>query len=461
MLSSVAPQTNYSLSNDGRPFELPASSWIRKNFSIQAQLRSARENKVPDHSTSPNPPLTQPTRWDEYSGEPTRNGAGRPSQVHPSTFDETLLNGRSYNVTISGGPDKHRKPSWSERAVKIGKDALSLDMRATRRSGSSKTARADSANDSRSNSYTAVKSLQTDSESDNSLGTTSNKIEPYLGPIDPDSVSPMMPSELMREYGNDDVSPIIADPEASSRFEAYAANSGANVQRVSSGGSIIRKPVGSSSHHNKENKVPAQVNSHFSWATTTNSDADSVNTSRTSRTVGPDQMQNSQSRFSWTTINTATDQQGSPPASPPPFPPPLDSRAWKTRHQAQHLQDETPNPTERKHMSGEKSLPQPPTISKTMNHVDALVAQRDDLSLQRRNIEKIMSQLQQIDKASPLEVDWSMKKANLKRLEDFKVCLEEVEREEHEVGRSLARARRKAEREEGVDSGLWVRRVTG
>jgi len=455
-------------------------------------VRSTRENKVGDHSSNsentnndrsgsfaayipalrrsasklvkstPSPPLAQATRWDEYSGEPTRNGAGRPSQVHPSTFDEAILNDRSYNVTISGGSDKHRKTSWSERAVKIGKDALSLDTRSSWKSGTGKTARADSTKDSRSNNYTAVKNLQTDSESDNSLGSNANKIESYLGPIDPDSVSPMMPSELMREYGNEDVSPIVTGAEATSRFETYAANSGANMQRVSSGGSIIRKPVGSAPHHNKENKIPAQLNSHFSWATMTDSDTDSVNTSRTSRTVGPDQMQNSESRFSWTTVNTAaTYQQDSPPASPPPFPPPLDSRAWKTNHQAQQLQDKTPNPPEHKHMSGEKSLPQPPTVSRTMNHVDALVAQRDDLSLQRRNIEKIMNQLQQIDKASPLEVDWSTKKANLKRLEEFKVCLEEVEREEHEVGRSLARARRKAEREEGVDSGLWVRRVTG
>lgn len=452
MLSSPgAAQAHYSLSNDAKPYELPASSWIRKNFSIQASKLI---------KTSPSPPLTQPTRWDEYSGEPTRIAAGRPSQVHPSTFDETLLNGRSYNVTISGGSDKNRKPSWSERAVKIGKDALSLDTRSTWKSGSNKNARADHAKHSHSNNYTAVKSLQTDSESDNSLGSKPNKIEPYIGPIDPDSVSPMMPSELMREYGNDDISPMVTGAEASSRFETYAANSGANVQRASSGGSIIRKPVGSASYHNKENKVPAQSDSHFSWATMTDSDADSVSTSRTSRTVGPDQMQNSQSRFSWTTVNTATDRQDSPSASPPLFPQPLDSRAWKTNHQAQRLQNNPPNPPEHKH-TGEKSLPQPPTVSKTMNHVDALVAQRDDLSLQRRNIEKIMNQLQQIDKASPLEVDWSTKKANLKRLEEFKVCLEEVEREEHEIGRSLARARRKAEREEGIDSGLWVRRVTG
>ena len=72
-----------------------------------------------------------------------------------------------------------------------------------------------------------------------------------------------------------------------------------------------------------------------------------------------------------------------------------------------------------------------------------------------------MNDLQQIENASPLVVDQKTRKANKVRLDEYKKRLEEIEIEEHEIGRAIARARRKAEREEGVDSGLWVRRVTG
>ena len=500
MLSSQTPHTTYSLSNDSRPFELPASSWTRNISSAQAQLRSARETRAVDRPptsennnnarsgslasyipalrrsasklvrTTPSPPLVQPTRWDEYSGEPTRNGAGHPSQVHPSTFDEALLNDRSYNVTICGGPDKTRKTSWSERAVRIGKDALSLDTRPPWKGGGGggRTARVDPVRDTQVNKYTAVKDLSksglpADSDSDTSLGSNPNKVDAYLGPIDSSSVSPMMPSELMREYGDDGVSPIASGAGVGSRLDTYTANTGANSQRTSSRGTIVRKPVASPSNSNKENQHPAQLNSHFSWTTMADSDADaeSIRTTRTPRTVAPDQMQSSDSRFSWTTVNTTTTyQQDGPLESPPPFPL-LSSRAWKTNNQAQYMPDKPLTPPEHKQMLDAKSLPEPPAVSKIMSHVDALTAQRDDLSLQHKNIEKVMKELQQIDRASPLEVDWSTKKANLKRLEECKVCVEEIEREEHEVGRALARARRKAEREEGIDSGLWVRRVTG
>jgi len=96
-----------------------------------------------------------------------------------------------------------------------------------------------------------------------------------------------------------------------------------------------------------------------------------------------------------------------------------------------------------------------------MTHIDNLIARREDLTVQRRNIQKVIQELKRIDVASPLDVDWKTRKENKKKLDERQERLEEIEREEHEVGRALARTRRKAEREEGIDSGLWVRRVTG
>ncbi|KAJ9621312.1 hypothetical protein H2203_007364 [Taxawa tesnikishii (nom. ined.)] len=115
-----------------------------------------------------------------------------------------------------------------------------------------------------------------------------------------------------------------------------------------------------------------------------------------------------------------------------------------------------PSPRQRNKIS-----PPPPTLSSTRTHIDALTAQRDDLSLQHANLQKLINSVLKVDLASPLVVDEKMRRAAKKRLEGLKERLGEVEREEHEVGRALARARRRVEREEGAESGLWVRRATG
>lgn len=86
--------------------------------------------------------------------------------------------------------------------------------------------------------------------------------------------------------------------------------------------------------------------------------------------------------------------------------------------------------------------------------------QRDDLELQRRNLQKAMKDFERIEIASPLVVDQKTRKENKQKLDQCQKRLEDIAIEEHDIGRALARARRKVEREEGIGSGLWVRRVT-
>lgn len=65
--------------------------------------------------------------------------------------------------------------------------------------------------------------------------------------------------------------------------------------------------------------------------------------------------------------------------------------------------------------------------------------------------------LENIEKASPLEVNFNQVRDAKKRLEDHRKRLDEVKLEEREIGVAISRARRK----EGEEEGLWVRRVTG
>lgn len=105
----------------------------------------------------------------------------------------------------------------------------------------------------------------------------------------------------------------------------------------------------------------------------------------------------------------------------------------------------------------------PPTLdSPAVSHTDALLVQQNDLLVQKKNIMKAIIDLERVEKASPMEVSFSTVRDAKRKLEDHRARLAEIEREEHEVGLALVRARRKEEKDEGYEgSGLWVRRVTG
>ncbi|GAB7356440.1 hypothetical protein MBLNU459_g7210t2 [Dothideomycetes sp. NU459] len=110
----------------------------------------------------------------------------------------------------------------------------------------------------------------------------------------------------------------------------------------------------------------------------------------------------------------------------------------------------------------EKALPLPPDMSRGGSPIEVLTAQRDDLGVQHANLQRVITELQKLDRASPLEVDEKSRRKNRQKLEEFIEKLEEVQREEHTVGMALARAVRRADRAEGGEgSGLWLRRVTG
>ncbi|KAF2772869.1 hypothetical protein EJ03DRAFT_254843, partial [Teratosphaeria nubilosa] len=102
-----------------------------------------------------------------------------------------------------------------------------------------------------------------------------------------------------------------------------------------------------------------------------------------------------------------------------------------------------------------KSLPPPPMPDGPQSHVEKLEAEEQNLKLRRRNAEKAIADLEKVEKASPLEVSFAAVREAKERLKEHRENLADIVRQEREVGISISRARRK----EGVDEGLWVRRV--
>ena len=109
----------------------------------------------------------------------------------------------------------------------------------------------------------------------------------------------------------------------------------------------------------------------------------------------------------------------------------------------------------------DKALPLPPNMGKEGTHVDALQAKSDELDRQVFNTQRVIAEMEKLERASPLEVSEKMRRENRKKLDQVRARLEEVRRERHEVGMALARARSRAQDEEGYASPLWLRRVTG
>jgi hypothetical protein len=111
--------------------------------------------------------------------------------------------------------------------------------------------------------------------------------------------------------------------------------------------------------------------------------------------------------------------------------------------------------------SGKKALPIIPGISdKQDSHVEMLLSQERNIVMQRRNIERAITDLENVERASPLEVSFAAVRDAKRKLEERRETLREVKLEEMDIGIKIARARRREDFDEG-EGALWVRRVTG
>lgn len=444
---------------------------------VQSNVQEKKNYFSSNIPQSRKPKPTEGTLWDKYRGEPVQDPQrGKPGSVKPNTFEKNMRNDERYQVTISGGneqqQEKPKKATWGERAARIRKDTF--DARPPWRGGSGRAAIVDPVKDTTvprsSPKFTAVRdasrNTMEESGSDNSLGARSAKAD---GERDMSPVS-QLGGRYDEEYHiarNDstvdakDVSPIATNaksyftpqPQQQQRREpsARGASQGAPSSTPSR---VSRKPVGTRAL-DKESRSPLQSGSSHEWS----------GMSGSTRPTQGELQGDPVSRFSWTTVNTTTTyQQDSPPPSPPSVPvPTLDRQAWRNVNKGPSVPEKPPTPPPHgdEKRRPKKDLPPAPLASKNMSHVEILTTQEDDLSLRRRNIQKIITELQQIDSASPLDVDWKTVKANKLKLVERQTQLAEIEREQHELGLAIARARRKAEREDGIESGLWVRKVTG
>ena len=463
-------------------------------------------------------------RWDVYSGEPTSSNAGKAGQVNPHTYAQESLSPPSdrkpmgYQVSVSGPQDNTKKNGASseraERANRFGtrpppvdtsisvaktrepwkgasgraeivqpfKDQLPKKPLKSRREESPKSPDVSTAN-ALSPSAAAVKGAPARADT----APVADDPEGFDSHDDPDDpIKPIVPLKVGRT-----TPPRSIAPPASPHYPATQSLASPVFPRGSAGLPPNSYATPITPTKNEHSGLKQEQTPEASIAPNTKVPRKSIEStpgSTASKDIGPT------SRFSWTTYNTSTTYQHSPPPSPPP---PLPDVAPSSRQQplsaaasilnrkrpiapsdkipirkpivpttARPLNMASSNPPSPGAASTfstntQKALPRPPTEISAADHVDILEAQMDDLRIRRSNVYRLLNDLNNMAPPNPLVTDFKRMRLVEKRKKDFEDELAEIKREEHDIGLKLHRAWRKRENADpGSESAIWIRRVT-
>jgi hypothetical protein len=445
-------------------------------------------------------------RWDPHSGEPTASTVGKPGQVNPLTFAKDALSPPSdqmplgYHVSISGGPaDVPRKKNttppertrraptidttarvpepWSRASGRVEIVKPFKDVQRTKEplqfqkqtQPKSIPVSVQNASNSLAASIThGPRAADTElvAEDRDDLGLFDTPVNP-IKPIVPLKVGRKSPPSTLTSPTSLNNPYSFASPITPTNKQPLP------IPALNENGELITAAPGRSFSTPPSNK-------------TVRRSVEGTPGSTASQDQGP-----SASRFSWTTYNTSTTYQRSPPASPPPPLPvsrvpaePLSvASSILNRRRPLPASDKVPTrkPVSTATMSTQwsppsprpdstfstltsntqKALPRPPTEVSAIDHIDTLEAQMEDLRIRRSNVFRLLNDLNNMAPPNPLITDFKRMRLVERRKKEFEEEMAEIRREEHDVGLRLHRAYRKRENADpGSESAIWVRRVT-
>lgn len=464
-------------------------------------------------------------RWDEYSGEPTASNAGRTGSVSPGSYAKGVATSSrqpmtmGYHVSVSG-PNK-KNTSFSERVGRISSRSPPVEptkhepwSRATGRSQIAPPLK-----DERSSKPLQLprKALSPTPERSNVKAPNAPAGPNVRGGLGADT-GPVADSPHMLDTHDNPIKPTVplkvggTTPIASPISPNYPKGLGIHTypsslpssrkQRTDSPDTVIHE-------QGLAKAIPAQQR-----ATTPPQDP----VARTSSETPESHKQGSQSRFSWTTYNSSTTYQHSPPPSPPNLPkatPPRQrvvtepisastaASSILSRRRPVPKADTPSAPMARRPVSSDldadttpgtariqttmsssnrtsdpvspstasvystattgtaKALPLPPTSLSASDHVAVLESAMEDLRIRRSNVYRLLNDLNNAAPPNPLITDFKRARLVEQRKRAFEDELSEIKREEYDVGMKLHRAWKKRERDDpNCGSAIWVRRVT-
>ncbi|KAK5169812.1 uncharacterized protein LTR77_005790 [Saxophila tyrrhenica] len=458
------------------------------------------------------PPLTTPgnAKWDEYTGELSDDG--KASHVKPSTYET------AFKASRKRSPDRPAKSRRNQSPVSVLRDD---EAHARPPLEASRHSIEDISPVSPVSVVSPVPTAIHGSGSDDAFEFVPEMMPDPLSPniqrLPQLPQTPASSTQIKRKPVSRAVSTIENIPPTSPHQRSSSETSDPDPGLIDNRGSSDQRHP--NSHFSWTTYAPSVAPGRQSTDTYAPSVAQgrpSMDTMASRQSKNPAHYSSAnepkKSHFSWSTVNTTVTNRArpeSPPSPPPPVPTkysghPVQSILSRQRP-IKRLEKEEWTPPPRKSSRPEgtttprgyttptsatsarplplpkdrtttpisymrasptttpssgKALPPPPR-SVNLTHLESLLAQEQSLALQRRNVEKGLSELEKIETASPLEVPFATVRDAKKKLEEYRKRLAEVMLEEREVGIAVTRARRKEEEENGWEGAtLWVRRVT-
>lgn len=441
--------------------------------------------------------------WDEYSGEPTSSNAGKAARVTPGSYQQgsasppsTRLLETGYDVSVTA-KNSRRNQSLAERANRYGTKPAPVDTRprepwsrATGRTEIIKPfrdqpsekplnmrkpggVRAGEFEASTPDSFSANAARVSEQPETTTVADTLNADDTHE-----ESLKPVVPLKVARTSPSRDFSSPTSPrhPNISNPY-SYSPITPTSKQPPT-------EATNSEVQTNTDRTPPRP--------TTPTSKVPRKSSEATPGSTGS--KDNPASRFSWTTYNSNTTYQHSPPPSPPP-PLPVSrvptepvsaASAILNRKRPTQVPDRmparkpigsspastarntmissgppSPRPESTFSTSTRKDLPRPPTELAAADHIEVLESQMEDLKVRRNNVYRLLNDLNNMAPPNPMITDFKRMRLVEQRKKDFEEELAEIKREEHDVGLKLHRAWRKRESADpGSESALWIRRVT-
>ncbi|KAI9709780.1 MAG: hypothetical protein M1820_003183 [Bogoriella megaspora] len=448
----------------------------------------------------------QITRWDDYSGEPTINETGKSGQVRPGTFEPLRGSPSSGSLNRFGLAGA---ALVKERTAKLGAQSQSIDARPPWKGASGRqatvTVPAEKPVREKPLPVTTPLSIPPHKQRRASGPQSSTSARPGTVPGGPTPASPRNVSATLRHERSRDpnahpisrstinaTSSVIDDEEEIKPIPPLKAglNSPTNAQFSSSPSNQKSR----TNYPSTPSPGPGQTNGTPNGMP--NPREASLFPPRQSSMPASDDHGPSSSRFSWSTHATGTtyQQQSPPPSPPPPMPatftdsphsispsarttPPIAAIPGGVLSRSRPVptsgmpgrkpvpsRDVTPTTPikielgERQANLNVKALPLSPPEMQGKDPVASLQQQSDALEKRRFNLEKHVRELESPQHRNPLQYDLRAQREIERRIANLKVQVEELRREEHDVGLRLHRAWKK--RDDGEESTtLWVRRI--
>lgn len=508
--------------------------------------------------------------WDDYSGEPTFDGAGKQAQVKPGEFDyRSGLKPTSKLPQTTALSNTAHKTSFKDKATRLAKQSLAVDTRPPWKGGSGRHAIVEVPQDKPGQTIPQPKRpeekrAQTpQSASPTLVGAYSPETNPKTAL--PDIEHPALRNDVSsarresespiadlssQSYTNANAYPSPDSERNATPTDEYSYSSPAAAQTLLGRHlELDQSPPQPSFTDNELDQSPP--NSSF-----TDEIAPLKTRSNHSNNIARESPEpNNDSRFSWSTKATSVYQQSAPPSPPPPMPtkytngaspaglryasespvpikasvldrghptrrleaeaegaspsarsfsagstlrkpvstfavsastrhpceatysleqvqPPLPSPEiikqqfpmtdWRSGVSKQRASSMAPSILSTTSSQAGKSLPKTPKELSSPDLIASLQAQQDDLSQQRRNIQRVIYDLEKPEAKNPLTNSFRMIRENERRLEQARNELSDVVRRYHDLGMRLHRAWKRKERDDPNTPGsvFWVRRAT-